>query len=90
MTNSVLFTKCGFWVHGRCAEIKWVTIRFATRFACPIFREIEGMVDSIEKMCGEVEAMNVFGYLGERLNASGGFEAVVTARVRICQMRFRK
>ena len=26
MANSVLCTKCGKWVHGRCAEVKKVTL----------------------------------------------------------------
>ena len=34
--------------------------------------------------------MNGFCYLGDRLNASGGCEAAVTARVRIGWVRFRK
>ena len=40
-------------------------------------------VNSIGKLCDEVETMNGFCYLGDRLNASGGCEAAVTARVRI-------
>ena len=34
--------------------------------------------------------MNGFCYLGDRLNASGGCEVAVTARVRISSVRFRK
>ena len=40
-------------------------------------------MDSIEKWCDEVETVNGFCYLRDRLNSSGGCEAVVTARVRI-------
>ena len=40
-------------------------------------------MDSIEKLCDEVETVNGFRYLGDRPNASGGCEAAVTARVRI-------
>ena len=50
---------------------------------------IEGMVDSIEMLCDEVETVNGFCYLGDRLNASGDCEATVTARVRISWVRFR-
>ena len=39
-------------------------------------------MDLIEKLCDEVETVNRFCYLGDRLNASGGCEAAVTARVR--------
>ena len=48
------------------------------------------MVDSIEKLCDEVETVNGLWYLEDRLNASGGCEAAVTARVRIGWIRFRK
>ena len=54
---------------------------------------MEGMVDSIEKLCYEVETVNGFCYLGDRLNACGSCEAAVTARVRIGWVklvRFRK
>ena len=34
IVNSVLCKKCGNWVHGRCAKIKKVTARLATRVVC--------------------------------------------------------
>ena len=91
MAISVLCTKCGNWVHGRCVEIKRVTARLAMRFVCSKCKgKMEGTVDSIEKLCDEVETVNAFGYLGDRLNASGGCEAAITARVRMCWVRFRE
>ena len=51
---------------------------------------MEGTVDSIEKLCDEVESVNGFCYFGDRLNASGGCEAAVTARVRTGWVRFRE
>ena len=36
MANSVLCTKCGNWVHGKCAKIKRVTVRLAM-FCCILF-----------------------------------------------------
>ena len=48
------------------------------------------MVDSIENLCNEVEGVNRFGYLGDRLNSSGSCEAAVTARLRIVWVRFRE
>ena len=75
---------CGVWVHERCAKIKRVTTRLAMHFACLKCKRImEEMVDSIEKSSNEVETVNRFCYLGERLNASGGCEAAVIARLRI-------
>ena len=53
-------------------------------FVCSNFKEImEGTVDSIEKLCDEVETVNGFCYLENRLNAGGGCETAVTAKVRI-------
>ena len=51
---------------------------------------IEGTADSMEKLCDEVETVNGFCYLGDRLNASGGCEAAVTVRLRIGWVRFRE
>ena len=91
MANSVLCTNCGSWVHGKCAKIKRVTARLAMHFVCSKCKGImEGTIDSIEKLCDEVETVNVFCYLVDRLNASGGCEASVTARVKIGGVRFRE
>ena len=60
-------------------------------FVCSKCEEImEGTMDSIEKLCDEVEIVNGFFYLGDRLNASGGREAPVTARKGIGWVRFRE
>ena len=89
MANLVLCTKCGNWAHGECAKIKRVTARLSMRFVCSKCHGImEGTMDSIEKLCDEVETVNEFRYMGDRLNASGGCEAAVT--VRIGWVRFRK
>ena len=67
------------------------TARLAMHFVCSKCKGImEGTIDSIEKLCDEVETVNGFCYLGDRLNASGGCEAAVTARVRIGWVRFRE
>ena len=44
---------------------------------------MEGTMDLIAKMCKDVETVNGFCYLGDRLNFNGVCEAVVTTRVRI-------
>ena len=43
-------------------------------------------MDSIEKLCDEVETVDGFCYLGDRLHSSGGCEAAV--KVRIGWVRF--
>ena len=48
------------------------------------------IMDSIEKLCNEVEIENEFCYLRDKLNASGGCEAEVTARLRTGWVRFRE
>ena len=78
-------------VHCGCAKIKRVTARLAMHFICSKCKEImEGMVDSIEKLGDEMMTVNRFCYFGDRLNASGGCEVAVTARVRVGWVRFRE
>ena len=92
MANLVLCTKCGNWVHGRCAKIKRDTAKLAMHFVCSKYRgTIEGTVYSIENLCHEVETVNGFCYLGDTdLILLVVFEAAVTARVRIGCVRFRE
>ena len=78
MANSVLCTKCRNWVHGKCAKIKRVTARLAMLFVCSKCKGIlEGTMDSMEKLCDEVETVNGFCYFGDNLNANGGCEATI-------------
>ena len=42
----------------------------------------------MEVLCDEVETVKGFCYLEDRLNASGGYETAVTARVRIEWIKF--
>ena len=41
-------------------------------------------------MCDKVETLKRFCYLGDRLNANGGCEAVVSARTRVGWKKFRE
>ena len=47
-------------------------------------------MEPVEELCEEVEMVRSFRYLGDRVNASGGCEAAVTARARIGWVKFRK
>ena len=76
--------KLGLW---QICKIKRANAALAT---CFFAKDVEGIVDLIEKLCNGVETVNGFCYLGNRLNASGGCEAAVTARVRIGWVRFRE
>ena len=67
------------------------TTRLAMHFVCLKCKGImKGMVDSIEKLCDEVETVNGFCYFGDSINASGGCEVAVTARGSIGWVRYRK
>ena len=43
-------------------------------------KQADGLVEPVEELCQEVETVRGFCYLGDRVNASGGCEAAVTAR----------
>ena len=91
MADSLLCTKCGNWVHGKCAKIKRATARLVMHFVCSKCKRImEGTIDLIVKLCDEGETVNGFCYLGDRLNVNRGCEAAATARVRIGWVRFRE
>jgi len=93
MTNSVLCTVCGKWIHGRCAKVKRVTTSLATSFVCGKCKNnIERIVDRDEDevLCNGVETVSGFCYLGDRINAGGGCEMAVTMRVRVGWAKFRE
>ena len=60
-------------------------------FACGrCKKQADGLMDSVEKLCEEVETVIGFCYLGDRVNAVGGCKAAVTARARIGWVKFRE
>ena len=91
MSNSVLSTACGKWVHAACTDKKKVTVNLAEDFIC---KKCGGMVKKLkgpdEMLCDGVENVTKFSYLGHKLNATGGCETTVTARRRIGWIKFRK
>ena len=70
--------------------IKKVTAWLATLFVGSRCRGIMGRMAASIELCDEVEAVNGFSYLADRLNASDGCEVAVIVRVRIGWVRFRK
>ena len=91
MANSVLCVKCGKWIHGRCAKVKRVTSRLGRDFVCRrCKKQADGLVEPVEELCEEVETVRRFCYLGDRVNASGGCKAAVTARARVGWVKFRE
>ena len=51
---------------------------------------LEDKVEPREELCNEVETVNGFCYLGDKVSANGGCEAAVTARARIDWTKFRE
>ena len=86
----MLCVKCGKWIHGRCTKVKRVTPKLGRDFVCGRCEKgDEGLVEQVEELCGEVETVRSFCYLGDRVDANGGCEAAVTARARLGWMKFR-
>ena len=81
--HSVLSTKCDQLIHGTCFKLK-KAINATRFFVCSICNKATngGKEMQQEFMCDEVETAKGFCYFGNRLNASGGFEAAVTAKTR--------
>ena len=72
-------------------EIKRVTPRLGRDFVCGrCKKQVDGLVEPVKELCEEVETVRGFCYLGDRVNASGGCEAAVTARTRIGWVKFRE
>ena len=72
--------------------MKRVTSTLATGFVCKLCVDTkEGIVEPGKEISflDQVDFVKSFSYLGERLNASGGSEAAVTARTRIGWIEFR-
>ena len=92
MSDSVLCTACGKWVHARCTNKKKVAVYLNKYFVCEKCRSVvenfKGPAD--EKLCDGVETVSKFSYLDDRLNATGGCETAVTARTSIGWMKFRE
>ena len=90
MSNSVLCTACGKWVHARCMDKKKVSVYVNKNFVCKkcrsMVKNFKGPADV--KLCDGVETVSKFTYLGDRLNATDGFKTTVTAGSRIGRMKF--
>ena len=72
-------------------KVKRVTPRLGRDFVCGRCKQVDdGLVKSVEELCEEVEKVRGFCYLGDRVNASGGCEAAVTARARIGWVKFKE
>ena len=53
-------------------------------------KQVDGLVEPVEELCEEVEAVRGFCCLEDRVNASVGCEAAVIARARIGWVKFKE
>ena len=64
-----------------CKNKEKIIPRLARDFVCSRCRGVmEGMVNSIEKLCDEFQTVNGLCYLEDKLNASSDCQETVTAR----------
>ena len=97
--NSALCVQCDKWIHSRHCGVKRATQRFSGMFACyKCDNNIGEAVEQEEKLYNRVEMITYlarylkfryleFIYLGDRVIASGEWEATVaaiTTCVRLC------
>ena len=91
MSNSMLGTACGKWVHARCTDKKKVAVYLNKDLVCQKCRNmVENFKGPDQKSCDCVEIVSKFTNLGDRLNATGGCETAVTVRSRIGWIKFRE
>ena len=85
MSNSVLCTACGKWVHARCMDKKNAAVYVNKNFVCQKCRSVVNNFKgpANEKLCDDVEIVSKFTYLGDRLNATDECKTAITARSRI-------
>ena len=82
--SSILCTLCNHWVHKRCSGLK-SNLASAINFKCkacldPQVNDFD--YKTVELYGNKYEVVNQFCSLGNMINAGGGVEASIIARVR--------
>ena len=93
MANLVMCTKCGKWVHGRCAKMKRVTSTQAKEFVCKLCVDTKEEIVEPGKEISffhQVDFVKSFSSLRDGRNASDGSEAAVTAKTKTGWVQFRE
>ena len=91
MSNSVLCTACGKWVHANRTDKNKVAVYLNKNFVCKKCRSVvKNFKGPDEILCDSVETVSKLSYLGDRLNATGACETAVTVRTRIGRVKLRK
>jgi hypothetical protein len=94
-SNSLQCTKCRKWVHKRCSNIKGGLQAASATFVC---RKCVTLPQNASVTNGGMdigngsvlEKVGKFCYLGDMLNADGGADSAVVARVRSAWKKFRE
>ena len=95
--NSLQCTKCLKWVHKKCSGIKGSLQAASITFVCKrcsnkvIEATMVGIGDGVDIGNGDVlEKVGKFCYLGDMINADGGADSAVVARIRCAWKKFRE
>jgi hypothetical protein len=95
--NSIRCTRCMQWVHAKCSGVKGSLSKVEMTFVCKrcLGRGKEGeevdRVDTVEvKVSSEIEVVESFCYLGDRIQKDGGCERAVRDRVKKGWLKFKE
>ena len=94
--NSIRCTACGSWVHRRCSGVRGSLTAASATFVCKRCmgvmprRSTVGDGEELTVAGQSYEVVTRFCYLGDMLDAGGGSEAAVSARIRGGWRKFRE
>ena len=92
--NSVQCTRCQKWVHKKCSGVKGTLSKVAQSFVCRVCKGQEK--DEIREKSLDMgdgttlEWVGKFCYLGDMINANGGADSAVAARISAGWKKFRE
>ena len=90
MANSLISSKCNFWIHARCAKIPKVFKKLAKDFIClKCISNTDFIAQPVESLCDGIETVRSFLYLRSKVDSSGNFDAAVTPRMRSGWAKFK-
>jgi hypothetical protein len=99
-SNSLLCTVCKKWVHGKCSKVKGSLQKAIATFVCSRCVNSALTAAAPNNAAGNgnwnigngdiIERVGKFCYLGDMINADGGADSAVVARVRSAWKKFRE
>ena len=81
--NCVKCMTCKKWIHARCARVKRVSRRMNGNFECRVCMNGANVKckNASNGCLGELEKVNSYCYLGNKMKGRGGSELAVTRRI---------